>query len=522
MEWITSKANLAILGELESLPFLPRTILNQDDVARTLEQRKDINRSVLGKQACHWLAKAPTHRQVIPLCDTPEAVAEHISKAIADGSIVQEMVDSPLLIDHTKFDLGVYVFVTGMGGRRMEVHVFDDFLLRFCLEEFRGDLGMDTAAGNVVGSKYRAAWEMPSLQPWYNTSEAELHSGGATKRALEAYLTANTGDAHIFTQIWNRLTDIIQNTLLSTQPFIKKALEQYSAEHRNNFFELLRFDFVLDTGLKPWLIEVNASPNLYPKSTPQAALLRRLCRGVGDLLLMPRTPDLLNVAEPHAASAHEIGVPTPFSSRALITHPASSSSTMTPSATGFRRLEMSISLAEHQDCVVSDWTEWSACTKACGVGTEHRTRAIVEPQHGTNRQPCPTLYEDMASELDVPSEGLVIASWSAQDAGTNPNAQSLINASFAVYDRSECCAGQVAEMLETLQTPGALQLSAILGPVDDVCVTQSTLTPTPTATAVPSLPATDHSSADTIMPTGYLQCATLAAVHVAWSMMLEA
>merc|ERR1719188_1433221 len=34
------------------------------------------------------------------------------------------------------------------------------------------------------------------------------------------------------------------------------------------------------------------------------------------------------------------------------------------------------------DCVLSDWSDWSACSKACGGGTQQRTKSIVTPAQG--------------------------------------------------------------------------------------------------------------------------------------------
>merc|ERR1740129_326258 len=37
------------------------------------------------------------------------------------------------------------------------------------------------------------------------------------------------------------------------------------------------------------------------------------------------------------------------------------------------------------DCVLSDWSQWSACSKACGGGVEERTKAVATPAHGMGR-----------------------------------------------------------------------------------------------------------------------------------------
>lgn len=45
-----------------------------------------------------------------------------------------------------------------------------------------------------------------------------------------------------------------------------------------------------------------------------------------------------------------------------------------------------------QDCVVSDFTSWSSCSKTCGVGLEHRSRHVLAtPMYGGAT--CPNLTE---------------------------------------------------------------------------------------------------------------------------------
>jgi tubulin polyglutamylase TTLL5 len=61
--------------------------------------------------------------------------------------------------------------------------------------------------------------------------------------------------------LWSRVYDIIIKTLLSTESIITASLRKNNTS-RGNCFEILGFDIILDSDLKPWLLEVNLSPSL--------------------------------------------------------------------------------------------------------------------------------------------------------------------------------------------------------------------------------------------------------------------
>ncbi|XP_052094228.1 thrombospondin type-1 domain-containing protein 7B-like isoform X2 [Mytilus californianus] len=44
------------------------------------------------------------------------------------------------------------------------------------------------------------------------------------------------------------------------------------------------------------------------------------------------------------------------------------------------------------DCLVSDWSSWSSCSKKCGLGVSQRERTIVE-QFSRNGRPCPDMLK---------------------------------------------------------------------------------------------------------------------------------
>ena len=47
---------------------------------------------------------------------------------------------------------------------------------------------------------------------------------------------------------------------------------------------MVRFDFLVDKDLKPWMVEANMSPNLFPKNKHDAAMKHTLMKSIMTLL----------------------------------------------------------------------------------------------------------------------------------------------------------------------------------------------------------------------------------------------
>lgn len=84
--------------------------------------------------------------------------------------------------------------------------------------------------------------------------------------------------------LWSRIYDVLLKTIICGEHHVMAATKK-NGMHRNNCFELFGFDILIDSDLKPWLLEVNLSPSLATDSpldlTIKSTLLTDMFNMVG-------------------------------------------------------------------------------------------------------------------------------------------------------------------------------------------------------------------------------------------------
>jgi len=178
----------------------------------------------------------------------------------ADGSFVQEFIHNPLLIDGYKFDIGVYTTLTSVDPLRIHVH-HSDVLLRFCPEQYH-PFDQDNKDKYVVNDDYLPAWKVPSLSKFYNDL------GFSFKDTLNAHIRSLGKDPE---EMWRKVYTTIADVYRSQEQQFAKAVSHYP--HKSAFFEMVRFDFMVDEDLNVYLMEANMSPNLSSAHFPPNKLL---------------------------------------------------------------------------------------------------------------------------------------------------------------------------------------------------------------------------------------------------------
>ncbi|KAG0716147.1 Tubulin polyglutamylase TTLL7 [Chionoecetes opilio] len=240
--FLTNKVNLAVSG----LPHIPRAFRMPAEKSELLAYAKDNPKMM-------FVQKSNNHRGIkIEKLDALDLGA--------DGSFVQEFVHNPLLVDGYKFDIGVYTIITSI--QPLRVYIFEgDVLFRFCPVKYH-PFDPEVRDKYVVGDAYLPTWKVPSLASYYTKF------GFGMKGSFDAWLRAQDKNPNL---VWDSVRSAIRSVFYDKETALIQASSHYPSS--KNFFEMMRFDFVIDDKLEVHLMEANMSPNLSSAHFKQNRLL---------------------------------------------------------------------------------------------------------------------------------------------------------------------------------------------------------------------------------------------------------
>ncbi|PVD23562.1 hypothetical protein C0Q70_16834 [Pomacea canaliculata] len=235
--YITNKVSLAT----STMKFIPRAFKLPEDRDKFLSFSQD-------HPEVMWVQKSNTHRG-IQIRNTSDLDLKK------EGSFIQEYVSKPFLIDKHKFDIGVYTILTSINPLRVYI-VEGDILFRFCPQEYY-PFDPQNRDKYVVGDDYLPMWKVSSLK------DIHQRHGFSFKDTFNIYMKSKGLD---YEKVWRDIRSAIATVYLEKESkLIESALAYLDT---NNFFEMVRFDFVLDEALNVFLMEANMSPNLSSSHFP--------------------------------------------------------------------------------------------------------------------------------------------------------------------------------------------------------------------------------------------------------------
>jgi tubulin polyglutamylase TTLL1 len=155
--------------------------------------------------------------------------------------VVSRYIHEPLLIGGKKFDMRIYVLVTSY--RPLQVFLHADGFARFCNVKYDNDLSqIDNPFIHLTNVSVQKT----------NDEYNDQHGGKWTVSNLRLYLEGTRG-MEPTKRLFDEITQIVILSL--------KAVQGVMINDRH-CFECYGYDIIIDANLKPWLVEVNASPSL--------------------------------------------------------------------------------------------------------------------------------------------------------------------------------------------------------------------------------------------------------------------
>ena len=171
--------------------------------------------------------------------------------------VAQEYLKDPLLIDGLKFDLRIYVLVAGCNPLRVYIHDFG--LARLATEPFV----VPNSSNMQDMCMHLTNYAINKNNPKFLFNEDPEIDDIGHKRSLGSVLNYLKNEGHDTVLLMRNIESIIMKTLCAVQPYLTHLYKSSQPdEHTNSMcFEVLGFDVILDSSLKPWILEVNHSPS---------------------------------------------------------------------------------------------------------------------------------------------------------------------------------------------------------------------------------------------------------------------
>ena len=172
---------------------------------------------------------------------------------IPEKTIITHYISNPHLINRKKYDLRLYVLITGY--TPLKIYLFEDGLTRFCSEEYNLD-------ESKLNDKYIHLTNYSinkNNENFEKNDDTEKEEGNKWSiLAFKKYLKEKKID---FNKLWKKIKDIIIKTILSITDEGIPVIKLFNLSSVN-LFEIYGFDILLDSFLNPWLMEVNLNPSL--------------------------------------------------------------------------------------------------------------------------------------------------------------------------------------------------------------------------------------------------------------------
>jgi tubulin polyglutamylase TTLL6/13 len=199
--------------------------------------------------------------------------------------VAQRYLHKPYLIDDLKFDLRIYVLITGINPLRC--FIFKEGLARFATEEYKSPMGSNLNNLCMHLTNYAINKEAEGFIQNEDENEADV----GHKRSLSAifeHIDKNRTKESDKTsdEVWEDIKKVCVKTVMAgihPMAHIYKSSKPQDIEN-SLCHHILGVDIFLDENCKSWLIEVNQSPSFQADSPLDYQIKKNLIRDTFHML----------------------------------------------------------------------------------------------------------------------------------------------------------------------------------------------------------------------------------------------
>ena len=227
------------------------------------KEREALREKMWNEPGSLWIVKPPGKNNgsgIYVINDPGE-----IPKTSGDETVlVQRYITRPYLIRRCKFDLRIYVLLTGLDP--LKIYIYEEGLVRFAVNDF--SLDPQLIKDNTIHVTNFDVNRKSEKFHFNNEDPTEPEGHKWTLTALWKYLSSeikhgrNKDQVDLFT-VWARIEELVIKSILCGLTSIKEELlpgRKKEMKSMYNFYKLFGYDIMLDSDREPQLIEINARP----------------------------------------------------------------------------------------------------------------------------------------------------------------------------------------------------------------------------------------------------------------------
>lgn len=205
--------------------------------------------------------------------------------------IIQKYIEKPFLVNKRKFDIRLYTLMTSTNGI-LQCYFYQEGYIRTSSKDYNA---------KAIDNKF-------------------IHlTNDAVQKKSEDYGKYENGNKMSYKDFQKYLDNkrIPKNFILDVLPIMKKiVVDTVSASFmlidkckRLHTFEIFGYDFLLDSDLRPWLLEINSNPCLELSSTILARIIPAMVENAFKIAIDPLFPEPIHSPKRTQASLFQDLVP---------------------------------------------------------------------------------------------------------------------------------------------------------------------------------------------------------------------